>query len=288
MDYDIAVVGRGPAGMAAALNASVRNKKVIIFGQDSKPLTKSPSVENFLGYEDIKGSDLNEKFLYHVKQRNIEISDEKVINVYAMGKYFNIMLKDNSIKTATSVIIASGLELSKGIKGEEEFIGRGLGYCATCDAALYKGKDVVVIGYNEEAIEDANFIKEIVNKVTFVNMTKTDVSSHIDKDIEVIEEKVKEIKGKFKADTLVLENRELHADGFFVIRDSSKPDRLVPSLKTEKAHVIVNRDMETNIKGLFAAGDITGKPYQLMKAVGEGQVAGLNAASYVTKASREK
>lgn len=283
MRYDIAIIGAGPAGLSAALNSKVRNKSVIIFGTDSKKITQTRSIRNYLGFGEISGKDLNENFKKSLSGYPIERSSKRVKTVYAMGKYFALEIENEDMMIeASSVIIATGIELARDLENEEKFFARGVNYCATCDAALYRGKKVVIIGYNQESIEDANFTSEIVGKVTFVNMTKKEVK--LNDSIEVIEGEIPlGFEGENHADKLIFKSgREIEADGFFIIKDSSKPERLIPSIKLDGNHILVNRDLETSIKGLFAAGDITGKPYQIAKAVGEGQIAGLNAASYLS------
>ncbi|WP_106461268.1 NAD(P)/FAD-dependent oxidoreductase [Anaerococcus sp. Marseille-P3915] len=283
MRYDIAIIGAGPAGLSAALNSKVRNKSVIIFGTDSKKITQTRSIRNYLGFGEISGKDLNENFKKSLAGYPIERSSKRVKTVYAMGKYFALEIENGDMMIeASSVIIATGIELARDLENEEKFFARGVNYCATCDAALYRGKKVVIIGYNQESIEDANFTSEIVEKVTFVNMTKKEVK--LNDSIEVIEGEIPlGFEGENHADKLIFKSgREIEADGFFIIKDSSKPERLIPSIKLDGNHILVNRDLETSIKGLFAAGDITGKPYQIAKAVGEGQIAGLNAASYLS------
>ncbi|MFO3667536.1 NAD(P)/FAD-dependent oxidoreductase [Anaerococcus kampingiae] len=283
MRYDIAIIGAGPAGLSAALNSKVRNKSVIIFGTDSKKITQTRSIRNYLGFGEISGKDLNENFKKSLAGYPIERSSKRVKTVYAMGKYFALEIENEDMMIeASSVIIATGIELARDLENEEKFFARGVNYCATCDAALYRGKKVVIIGYNQESIEDANFTSEIVEKVTFVNMTKKEVK--LNDSIEVIEGEIPlGFEGENHADKLIFKSgKEIEADGFFIIKDSSKPERLIPSIKLDGNHILVNRDLETSIKGLFAAGDITGKPYQIAKAVGEGQIAGLNAASYLS------
>lgn len=284
MAYDIAIIGAGPAGLSAALNSKIRNKSVILFGKDSEKLVKTKKISNYLGFSDISGEDLNNNFKKSLAGYDIERSEKKVRTVYAMGSFFAIEVENESeMIEAKSVIMATGIDLKKDLENEEKFFARGVNYCATCDAALYRGKKVVVIGYNEEAIEEANFTSEIVGKVIFVNMTGKKVNLY--ENIEVIEGEIPAgFEGSEKCEKLILRSgREIEADGFFIIKDSSKADRLVPSIKMEEGHILVDKTMASSIKGLFAAGDITGKPYQIMKAVGEGQTAALNAASFLAK-----
>ncbi len=281
MDYDIIIVGFGPAGISAGLNASIRGKKVLIIGKKSKALEKSPSIKNYLGFNDIKGSDLYKNFTDHIKNYPVEILDKKIKAVYAMGEYFSVDLGEKMLRSK-SCIIAAGVDMGKSIEGEDKFFAKGISYCATCDASLYKGKKVVLVGMNDEAIEEANFINKMASQTIFVNPNKKDVK--LDEGIEIINKKPEKFTGKLKAESLILEDgQELKADGFFIIKNSSKPESLVPSIEIEDGHIKVNYDMSTNIKGLFACGDITGRPYQINKAAGQGQIAGLNAASYISK-----
>lgn len=282
MTYDIAIIGAGPAGLSAALNSKIRNKSVILFGKDSEKLVKSKKISNYLGLEDMKGSDLNEAFKNSLKNYEIERDQRKVKSIYAMGEYFAIEIEnDSEMIEAKSVIMATGIELKKDLINEDKFFAKGVNYCATCDAALYKGKKVLVIGINDESVSEANFTSEIVGDLVFVNMTGKDVS--LNPNIEIIEGEIPVgFDGSDRAEKLIFKSgREIAADGFFIIKDSSKAERLVPGIKMEDNHILTNKDMSTSIKGLFAAGDITGKPYQIMKAVGEGQVAALNVCGFL-------
>lgn len=282
MTYDIAIIGAGPAGLSAALNSKIRNKSVILFGKDSEKLVKSKKIYNYLGLEDMKGSDLNEAFKNSLKNYEIERDQRKVKTIYAMGEYFAIEIEnDSEMIEAKSVIMATGIELKKDLINEDKFFAKGVNYCATCDAALYRGKKVLVIGINDESVSEANFTSEIVGELVFVNMTGKDVS--LNPKIEKIEGEIPVgFDGSGRAEKLIFKSgREIAADGFFIIKDSSKAERLVPGIKMEDNHILTNKDMSTSIKGLFAAGDITGKPYQIMKAVGEGQVAALNVCGFL-------
>lgn len=283
MRYDIAIIGAGPAGLSAALNAKIRNKSVIIFGKDSPKLSKTESIKNYLGFRDISGSELNQRFKDSLKDYEINFSEERVQAVYAMGDYHALMLKSGDMVESTAVIVATGMEQTKDLAGEEEFFAKGVSYCATCDAALYKGKEVVLIGYNEESVEEANFTAEIVDKLSFVNMYKDDID--LDPAINLIEgESPLGFTGDDRAEVLEFKSgKKIKADGFFIIKDSSKAQRLVPSVKMKDNHIDVDSNMATNIRGIFAAGDVTGSPYQIMKAVGQGQIASLEAVRYITK-----
>ena len=269
--YDIAIIGSGPAGISAALNAKIRNKRFIIFGSKeiSTKLVKAHKINNYLGFYGKSG---------------VEIIEEKVNSIYAMGDYFTLMVNDKMYE-ATSIILATGVNFGKPFKGEEEFLGKGVGYCATCDAPLYKDKVVTIIAYNKHEEAEANFIGTIASKVYYVPMYKQEIE--VDSSIEIIKDIPVEIVGDSSVKKLILKNSEIETDGVFILRDSISPGQLVPGLKIENNHVEVDRRMKTNIEGCYAAGDIVGTPYQYIKAAGEGNIAALSAVSYIEQIKRK-
>lgn len=285
-NFDVAVIGTGPAGLSAAITLKIRNKKVIIFGSKnlSDKLVKAHEIQNYLGFPAIKGEELAKNFQNHLESMGIEITEDQITACYSMGEYFALTSKTNKTYTAKSVILASGVNFGKPYEGEERFLGRGVSYCATCDAPLYKGKKVAVIGQTEKEEEEAEFLAEVCEKVFYVPLYKMSEDAFAGKtNIECVNDTVVAIEGAMKANTLVLKNQKIEADGFFILRDSVSPKQLVPGLELDENHVKVNRQMETNLKGLFACGDITGLPYQYIKSAGEGNVAALSAAKYLSK-----
>ncbi|MBU5336888.1 NAD(P)/FAD-dependent oxidoreductase [Intestinibacter bartlettii] len=289
MRYDIAIIGSGPAGLSAAVNAKIRNKSFIIFGNKtlSNKIEKAPSIDNYLGLYNISGGELKERFENHINAMDIEIDEHKITNVYAMGDYF-ALTSGSEMFEATTVIIAIGTDSAKSIEGEDTFLGRGVSYCATCDAPLYKGKNVCVLGYNEEAIHEANFLNEIASKTYFVpmrNTIKKDLSS-IDEKIEILEKKPTSIEGEMLVNKLNFQDESLDIDGVFIIKDSMSPKNLVPGLELDGQHIKVDANMKTNIAGLFACGDCVGRPYSYLKSAGQGLTAALNAVDYLAKKDR--
>ncbi|CZR97074.1 MULTISPECIES: NAD(P)/FAD-dependent oxidoreductase [Clostridioides] len=291
MRYDIAIIGSGPAGLSAAINAKIRNKTIIMFGSDnlSNKLVKAPSIDNYLGFYDISGDELKDKFKSHIDSMDISIENKRINNIYAMGEYFAIM-SGNDMYEATTVILATGVEYTRPIKGEEEFLGRGVGYCATCDAPLYRNKKVAVIGYNEESKEEANFLSELTSKTYFIPMYKKENlmrgSDNLDESIEVIHDRPVKIDGDKLVNKISFKENHIEVDGVFVIKDSTAPSSLIPGIEIEGIHIKVDNDMKTSIDGCFAAGDCVGKPYSYIKAAGQGQIAALNAVYYLDKLKR--
>lgn len=278
--YDVAIIGSGPAGLSAAINAKIRNKNIVIFGSknSSNKLVKAPKIHNYLGFPDITGEELKNKYLAHIDNLGIDITEERINAVYAMGEYFTLMVADKQYE-ATTIIIASGMEFTKPLKGEEEFLGRGVGYCATCDAPLYRNKVVSIIGYTKEAENEANYVSEMASKLYYIPMYKGEYTTS-DK-VEIIKDKPIEINGEESVNKLILKDKEIFTDGVFVLKDSVSPVQLVPGILIENGHIKVDRNMETNIKGCFAAGDCTGKPYKYQKSTGEGQIAAFSAVEYL-------
>lgn len=279
--YDIAIIGSGPAGLSSAIEAKIRNKNIIVFGiKDlSNKVSLAPSIENYLGIPNTNGKSIIDNFKNHMETLDIKITEERINAVYSMGEYFALSSGDKMYESKT-VILATGVEFTRPLKGEVELLGRGVGYCASCDGMLYKNKEVVVIGYNHEAIEDANFLSEIASKVYFIPMKKID--GYINENIEVINDRAVEISqdGRLK---VICRNTTLEVDGVFVIKDSISPAHLVPGLEIDGIHIKNNKSLETNIPGLFVAGDCAGKPYKYMKSAGEGQIAVNSALSYIDK-----
>lgn len=278
--YDIAVIGSGPAGLSAALNAKIRNKEFIIFGSKefSNKLVKAHKINNYLGFYGKNGVEIKNEFKNHLDSMEINITEERINSIYSMDEYFALTAKDK-VYEATSIILATGVNYGKLFTGEGKFLGKGVGYCATCDAPLYKGKVVTIIAYNKHDEDEVNFISTIASKVYYVPMYKETIE--VDKSIEIINDIPLEISGQTFVNKLILKNREIETDGIFILRDSISPGQLVLGLKITDNHVEVDRLMKTNLEGCFAAGDIVGTPYQYIKAAGEGNIAALSAVAYL-------
>lgn len=277
--YELAIVGCGPAGMSAALNAKIRKKDFVLLGSElcSPKLSKAPQIDNFLGFPEINGEALRQRFLKHLKEMDIHIVTFKVTNIYP-GPPFTLVGNDQSFE-ADSVILATGVSASKLFPGEAELLGRGVGYCATCDGPLYKDKSVAIISYTHEGEDEANFMADICAKVYYIPYYAD--LKHLDPRVEVKKGKAMGIVGTQHVEQLELGDEHLPVDGVFIVRETLPAEQLVAGLEMEEGAIKVNHKLETNIPGLFAAGDCTGQPYQLIKAAGEGGVAALQAVKYL-------
>ncbi len=281
--YDLAILGCGPAGLSAAINATIRNKKVIVIGSDvcSPPLHKAQKINNYLGIPEGSGGDLLQKFMDHAIIMDIEIINTKATAINEADGGYNILVGDEVV-TTRSLIIATGIPYRATLPREDFFLGKGLGYCATCDGPIYRNKDVLIIAHGEEAEPEANFMAEICSKVYYLPLYQ--VVGELDKRIEIVGAKPAAIVGNEFVEGLELKDgKTIKVEGIFVLGGETAPDRLVPGLEISNNHIVVNRNQETNLPGVFAAGDCTGPPYQVAKSVGEGQVAGLNASKYSSR-----
>ncbi|MBP7892140.1 MAG: NAD(P)/FAD-dependent oxidoreductase [Firmicutes bacterium] len=285
--YDVMIIGSGPAGMSAAVNARVRNKSTVLISRRfaSPSLAKAPSVHNYLGLEEMSGTELYSRFLEHARRAEARLIEADVTGVYDMGGHFSALTSAGDM-SARAVIVATGAVQSASIPGESALLGAGVSYCATCDGPLYRGKRVVVLGYTAEAREEANFLAEICSEVTYVDLQrgKAEKGAPLAASIREVVGKVAGIRGESSVTHVELESEAIPADGVFVIRESIPVERLLDGLAVAEGAIVVDRDMATSVPGVFAAGDCTGRPWQVAKAVGEGLVAGLSAARYVDRA----
>lgn len=278
--YDIAIIGTGPAGLSAAITAKIRNKKILLIGNPnfSDKVQKAHQIQNYLGLPAISGKDLAKAFENHINSMDITITEGKVNAVYPMGSYFGLQVSQD-IYEAETVIVATGIVTGKAFKGENELLGRGVSYCATCDAPLYRNKTVAVIGYSPKEESEAEFLAEVCEKVLYIPMYKEETK--LSDKVTIINEKPTAVIGENKVKSLQTEKNNYEVDGIFILRDSIPPSQLVSGLEIKDNHIVVNLQMETNIKGCFACGDIVGRPYQYIKAAGQGNIAGLSAVVYL-------
>ncbi len=284
--YDIAIIGTGPAGVSAALTAKNRNKSILLLGsrQMSEKVAKAHEIRNYPGLPFVKGEDLAAAFRNQLEQMEIPVTEQRIGAVYAMGDYFALQAGEEMLEART-VILATGVVMAKTLPGEEQYLGRGVSYCATCDAPLYRGRTAIVIGYSPREEAEAAFLAGVCSKVTYFPMYKDE--TNLPESVEVIREIPEEILKPETGLAIKTSEGEYAADGVFVLREAVAPSQLVPGLETDGAHVKVNRRMETNLPGLFACGDLTGTPYQYVKAAGEGNVAAISAAAYIDKKAKE-
>ncbi|MHB1420175.1 MAG: NAD(P)/FAD-dependent oxidoreductase [Bacillota bacterium] len=280
---DLAIVGCGPAGLSAAVNAAARRKDFILFGVEfcSPKLHRSPQVDNYLGFSKISGQELREKFLTHVEDMGITITRHKIDAIYPVDGGVELYAGEEKYMART-VVLATGMAMARTIPGEQDFLGKGVSYCATCDGLLYRQKKVAIIGYTPEAEKEALFLGEICQQVYFLPQYQQPPASL--PPLEVISKKPEAIEGDGQVTHLRLDDgTRLEIDAVFIEREAVPPGQLIQGIKLEDNHLAVDQQQLTSIPGIFAAGDCSGLPYQLAKAVGEGQVAALAAVKYLDR-----
>ncbi len=280
--YDCAIIGGGPAGVSAALNLSISGKNFIWLGSagGSRRASRAELIKNYPALPDITGEQFMWALLNHASSMGIELTEKVVSGVYDTGGKFSV-LAGNDCFEAKTVILCTGVAQIKPAEGEELFLGRGVSYCAVCDGNLYKGKKIAVICYEKQFESEAKFLAELSAQTVFVPLYKN---------CELTSPKIK-LKNTppiaFEGDTRLRRVRFKdgveEVDGAFILKSAVSPEILVHGLKTEGGHISVDRAQKTNIEGIFAAGDCTGRPYQYAKSVGEGNVAAHSAVEYLAE-----
>jgi thioredoxin reductase (NADPH) len=286
--YEIAIVGGGPAGLAAAINARRRNKETVVIGKEhvSSKIFQAHRVDNYLGLPEISGRDLAERIRRHAEDMDVIFIKDEIQNINrAAADCFTLLGRENMIEAA-AVILATGIALGDEIEGETEFTGKGVSYCATCDAMFFKGKDVALVGYIPEAEAEAKFLAGVCAKVYFLPQYK--LSGVLDERIEVINAKPLAVFGSSQVSGLRTSAGELALAGVFIERAGRPAAELIEGVALADVFIKSDANQATNIPGLFAAGDCTGKPWQISRAAGQGQVAALSAAHYLDNLEMKK
>ncbi|MDY3014720.1 MAG: FAD-dependent oxidoreductase [Evtepia sp.] len=284
MKYDLIVLGTGPAGLSAAVTARGRDKSVLVVGnrwQDS-PLARAKRIDNYLGMPEMTGAAMLEEFQLHAERAGVDFVNGRVISLMEWDGF--ALTIGNDVYQGKALIMAPGVVRQMKYPGEETFLGRGVSYCATCDGMLYREKPVAVVGRSKDAPHEAEYLKSLGCQVTYVAARQPE---GMDPEIPFVKASQLMIKGEQAVTGLEVNGEEIPVSGVFILRDALAPTDLLPALETENGAIKVDRTMATNIKGVFAAGDCTGGPLQISKAVGEGLVAALSACEYLDLQGKE-
>jgi len=286
MDFDVAVIGAGPAGIQAGMHASRKRSRTIIIGKTENSALYGAHVENLFGASGkTDGSDLLEEGLSKAEAFGCTLLKENVISAGKDNGTFVLMTESGEIRSKT-LILAPGIQRNmSNVPGEKEFLGKGVSYCASCDCNFYKGKTVAIVGDESEAASSAELMTKYAErtywitedpKVSTAMITKTGSAG-----VLMIKDALKEITGSSKVERIVLTTQELDVDGVFIElggRSSADLAMDLDIMPEIDGTIKVDQDCKTTVKGVFACGDVTGKPWQAAKAVGQGAVAGINAA----------
>lgn len=281
MIYDAAIIGAGPAGVSAALNLKIHGKSFIWLGSKSLSgkISKAERVNNYPGLPGVTGAELAEAFRRHLAAMDIDITDEMVNSILTTRKGYALMAGSEFFEAKT-ILFATGAVNTATLKGESELVGKGVSYCATCDGDLYRGKTIAIVITSPRFEHEANYLAELAGQVLLfasykdcgVDMSKVSVMGPVPAAIE----------GEKRVEAVRCADGSVYpVDGVFCLRESVALSTVLPGLAAEGGHIAVDRSMATNLPGVFAAGDCTGRPYQYTKAVGEGNVAAHSILEYL-------
>ncbi len=278
-EYDVIVIGTGPAGIASSIFSKLYNLKVLHIGKVyGGQLTKAKEVANFPGFGITTGKEIIDKFRKHEEELNIEIEEDEVVDILKEGNKFTVLTKKNKRYESKAVILAIGLLRKSKF---DKYVGKGLSYCPSCDAYLFKNKKVIAIVNDEEGVDELSIL--------YSNCKEVIVVSENEKVLDKIKGKkikgsLKEIIGNEKVEKAIINDKEIEIDGIFIL------DKVPSSLLIEKLNIElegnfikVDKEMKTNVEGVFAAGDVTNasKLKQIVTSLSQGAIAALSSLLYI-------
>jgi thioredoxin reductase (NADPH) len=297
IEHDIVIIGSGPAGLQAALHAARRKKHVAILGKLKNSSLSRAHLENYCCMDNqMMGHELLEQGKQQALRAGAVFYEEDVLDiVHDNNGHFSVLIESEKIIRAKALILSMGISRNRlNVAGEKEFLGKGVSYCVDCDGGFFKGQTVAVVGNESAAASGAMTLLLIADKVHLVyqellvddslknQVEQSDIITHSGRWIKAIE-------GKEGVERIIFDNGEsLDLDGIFIELGAKGALELATKLGVafdpeNFKYIVTNRKQETNIPGIYAAGDICGPPWQVAKAVGEGCIAGLEAAAYAKK-----
>lgn len=289
MDADVVIIGSGPAGVQAAIHASRRKVSVLVAGKAAASAAAGTEMDNYFGTGRVSGDALIAEGMRQAESTGAVFLGQNVISASREGEAFRLGLEDGTEVTARSVIIATGISRKKlGIPGEKELFGKGVSYCAVCDCNFYRGRRAVIVGNESEAAVSAEMMTGYASETSWVAWDVQANPALVAKaeaaGVRMYGSKPKAILGEGKVESLELEDGTLiPTDGVFIelgARSSADLAMDLDVIPEMDDTIKVDCDCATGVPGVYACGDVTGRPWQVAKAVGQGCVAGTNAAAY--------
>ncbi len=290
METDVLVIGSGPAGIQAAIHASRRKVSVVVAGRPSASAAAGTEMDNYFGTGLVSGDRLIEEGVRQAESTGAVFSGQNVISSSRDGEAFRFVLEDGTEVVSKAVVIATGISRKKlGIPGEKELFGKGVSYCAVCDCNFYKGRRAVIVGNESEAATSAEMMTGYASETSWVAWDVQASPVLVEKaeaaGVRLYGSKPRAIVGEAKVEALELEDgTTIPTDGVFIELGARSAADIAMDLDVmpEMDDTIkVGTDCATEVPGVYACGDVTGKPWQVAKAVGQGCVAGTNAAAFV-------
>lgn len=289
-EADVTIIGLGPAGLQAAIHAARKKVKVVAIGKSSGSSLNKAEVENYLGIEHIEGADLLKAGREQAKKFGAELLEEEVTKAEKDGDAFVVTTDHDRTVRSKALVLALGVARNKlNVPGEKEFLGKGASYCASCDGGFFRDRPVAIIGEESEAAESAILMTEIASKVYWVHRGLKASEHLLEKakktSMEIVEGKPVKIAGGDTVTGLELEGgKTLEVNGVFIALGAKGSMEIALELgimPDPSGKVPVNEDCRTEVEKVYACGDVTGLPYQVARAVGQGCIAGDNAAKVV-------
>lgn len=281
--YDVIIVGAGPAGISASLYTKRAGLNILVIHNDNSMLKYAKKIDNYYGFENgISGEKLYESGINQAKNLGVEFIQDEVVNM-VYDKHFIVNTVKNEYE-ARAVVLATGSKRNKpNFKGIKEFEGRGVSYCAICDSFFYRNKNVSVIGNGNYAINEITHLLNVVNKVTLLTNGKEAPMLRAN-NLDIIDKRIDSISGENRVETINFKDgTKLNVDGVFIaegVASSSDLARKIGAI-VDNGNIIVDKNMKTNINGLYACGDATGGLLQISKSVYEGAKVGTEIVKHL-------
>lgn len=279
--YDTIIVGKGPAGISAAIYLKRAGYNPLVIGKDGGNIIKNTKIQNYYGIEEITGEELFLRGINQAKKLGIEVITDEVIEI-EYNTNFLVKTVNNKYESKTVILATGNKKKNANIEGIKDFEGKGISYCAVCDGFFYKNKNVAVVGNGEYALNEANYLISLAKKVTLLtNGKKVDTRNA---NIEIDSREIKEFRGNEKIEKIEFKDDNiLNIDGVFIAIGTATASDLAKKLGVliKNEEIIVDENMKTNVDGLYAAGDCTGGLWQINKAVYEGAKAGLSIIDFL-------
>ena len=280
---DLAIVGNGPAGWSCAMTARMRGLNAVVIAPAGAGgwLSGAERIDNYPGLPQVSGRELLERFRQQALALGAEEKNALVRQIMPSGERF-LLLAENDVLEAKAVALCMGAARPVLLPGEEELLGGGVSYCATCDGMFYRGKRVAVLSASASGVEEAAFLHSLAESVDYYALKPHDASA-LPGGVQTVAEKPRSL-AREQGGIALTTDRETHLyDGVFIFRTAVPLRMLLDGLETDGGAIRVDRSMRASLPGVFAAGDVTGGPLQIAKAVGEGNVAAIAAAEFIAK-----
>ena len=287
MKFDIAVIGGGPAGIAAAITAQSKGRKVVLFeAHGFSPRWRSVTeISDYLGLRPMSGTELMDHFVAHLSRTDVFVVEEKVVSLKEAGNGFVIGTPSGNFN-ADAVVLCTGVSRSNLLVGEKEFMGRGVSYCAKVDGVNYKGKRVAAIATTDDAMEEIELLADYCEHV-YLFPRYSGFRPPKRKNITIVIEPPTEITGTDRVTGLHTDTDFFGVQAVFMFRATDPLNSFLPELQIRGRSVYVDDQAQTNVEGVFAGGDCTGQHWQVNRAAGQGQKAALSAIRYLAKRDEE-